>query len=66
MTTYGAKFQISPSELCFFKGKAGYLVLILHLTQFLATGGPYKQARCTHIIVIKPHSDIFSCHGTFN
>ena len=40
MTTYGAKFEIGLSELSFFKGRAGYLVLVLHLTQFLATGGP--------------------------
>ena len=40
MTTYGAKFESGPSELSFFKGGAGYLVLVLHLTAFLATGEP--------------------------
>ena len=39
MTTNGAKFEIGASELSFFKGGAGYLVLVLHLTPFLATGG---------------------------
>ena len=28
MTTYGAKFEIRASELTFFKGGAGYLVLV--------------------------------------
>ena len=40
MTTYGARFLIGESELSFFKCIAGYLVLILHLKPFLATGGP--------------------------
>ena len=40
MMTYGAIFEIGASELSFFKGGAGYLVLVLHLTPFLDTGGP--------------------------
>ena len=32
VTTYGAKFEIGASELSSFKGGAGYLVLVLHLT----------------------------------
>ena len=32
------KFQIGASELCFFKGRAGYLVLVLHLMPFLVLG----------------------------
>ena len=35
--TWG-KFQIGASELCVFEGRAGYLVLVLHLTPFLAGG----------------------------
>ena len=37
MATYGTKFRVS--EHSFFKGGAGYLMLVLHLTSFLATGG---------------------------
>ena len=36
----GNMLQIGTSELCFVKGRAGYLVLVSHLTPFLATGGP--------------------------
>ena len=45
------KFQIGASELCFFKGRAGYLVLVLHLMPFLVLGD--------HINVRKPQSEIF-------
>ena len=44
------KFQIGASELCFFKGRAGYLVLVLHLMQFLVLGD--------HINVRKPHKGL--------
>ena len=40
MTTNGTTFQISALELPFFQRRAGYLVLVLHRTQVLATGGP--------------------------
>ena len=36
-----AEFQIGASVLSFFfKGRAGFLALVLHLTPFLATEGP--------------------------
>ena len=54
------QFEIGASELSFLKGGAEYLVLVLHLTPFLA-----RQARGTHINVRKPHKVKFSCHGTF-
>ena len=55
-------FQIGAFELCFFKGRAGYyLVLVLHLTPFLAT-----LATGTHIKVRKPHKAIFYALGPLN
>ena len=36
MKEYIYIFQISASELCFFKGRVGYLVLVVHLTPFIA------------------------------
>ena len=40
MTTYG-EIQNGASELRFFKGGAECLVLVLHPTKVLATGGAY-------------------------
>ena len=40
MTTYGTTFQISALEPPFFQWRAEPLVLVLHRTQVLATGGP--------------------------
>ena len=40
MTTYGANSKSALLSFNFYKGRAGYLVLVLHITPFLATGGP--------------------------
>ena len=46
------KFQIGASEISFIKGRAGNLLLVLHLTPCLASGD-HRQARGTHVNVRK-------------
>ena len=40
MTIYGANSESARLSFHFFQRRAGYLVFVLHLTSFLATGGP--------------------------
>ena len=51
----GKDLKLECLDFPFFKDGTRHLLLVLHLTSFLAAGDP-RQARGTHINVRKPHA----------